>query len=235
MEPSSQSSNSDPGLRAFVSKLISSVVIAAVVAALDVEFKGSWAPWLHRAVPWVFAALVIYLVAATVRLVAPRLRRKAHERRADTQIREQVAALAEAFTESMSQSFVKSAGSILNPLHSASALDARLVNVYGCYLGTLCLAGRHLVTDLRSKRLSAVAALSRLSDLHRDYARVCFDLASAVSTTSRRDLHIAWDEIRDNTNSISDRLSNLSRHVRELQGGEGPSPYFQNVPRSLHP
>jgi hypothetical protein len=55
----------------------------------------------------------------------------------------------------------------------------------------------------------------------------------AVASAARRELHIAWDEIRENTNSISARLEDLCRQVRESQGGNGPAPYFQNVPRSL--
>jgi hypothetical protein len=176
---------------------------------------------------------LIYLAAAAIRLITPRWRHRTRERRIETQIREQVAAVSAAFAESMSQSFVKSAGNILNSLHDAKALDARTVNAYFAHLATLCTGGLNIAADIRSKQLPAVVALARLSELHRDYTRVCCEIATAVSATSRRELHIAWDEIRENTNSISDRLADLCRHVRELQGGSGPSPYFQSVPRSV--
>lgn len=224
------------GTQAFVSKLVSSIVIAAVLAALDNQFKGTWAPWLHRAVPWIVAALVVYAVVVAISRIAPRLLQKSHDKRVEKQLKEQVAALLEAFKESMSQNYVKGAGSILNSLHTEKALDAHVVNLYGAHLAILSFAGQYLIADLRAGRLPAIVALTRLSDFHRDYTRVCCDLASAVSTTSRRDLHISWDEIRDNANAISERLASLCRHARELEGGGGetPSPYFQNVPRS-HP
>jgi hypothetical protein len=135
----------------------------------------------------------------------------------------------------MSQSYVKSAGSILKSLHTEKALDARTVNIYGAHLATLSFAGQYLIADLRAGRLPAIVALTRLSEFHRDYTRLCCDVASTVSTTSRRDLHISWDEIRDNANAISERLASLCRHARELEGegGQSPLPYFQNVPRSL--
>ena len=221
------------GTRAFVSKLVSSIVIALVIAALDSQFKGTWAPWLHRLVPWILAALITYIVVATIARAVPRLQQKVHDRQVEKQLKEQVAAVAEAFTESMSQSYVKSAGSILNSLHTEKALDARVVNMYGAHLATLCVAGRYLIVDVRGKTLPAIVALTRLSDFHRDYTRLCCEVALAVSTTTRRDLHIAWDEIRDNANAISERLASLCRHARELEGGAGHLPYFQNVPRSL--
>lgn len=223
-------------MRGFVSRLVSSIVSAAVLAALDNQFKGTWAPWLHRAVPWIVAALIIYAVATSLARVVPWLRHRSHDKRVERQLKEQVAALLEAFKESMSQNYVKGAGSILNSLHTEKALDARVVNLYGAHLATLSFAAQYLSADLRAGRLPAIVALARLSNFHRDYTRVCCDLASAVSTTtSRRDLHISWDEIRDNANAISESLANLCRHARELAGGEGetPSPYFQNVPRSL--
>jgi len=130
----------------------------------------------------------------------------------------------------MSQSYAKSAGNILNPLHTAKALDARAVNAYGSHLATLCTAALNIAGDIRSKRLAAVVALARLSELHRDYTRVCCEIAMAVASAARRELHIAWDEIRENTNSNSARLEDLCRQVRESQGGNGPAPYFQSVP-----
>lgn len=233
MDTGSEATNSGSGARGFVTKLVSSILIGAVLAALDVQFKGAWAPWLHRLVPWILAAIFIYLVVAAARLIAPHWRQRARERRIDRQIREQVAALSAAFAESMSQSFAKSAGNILNPLHTAKALDARAVNAYGSHLATLCTAALSIAGDIRSKRLPAVVALARLSELHRDYTRVCCEIAMAVASAARRELHIAWDEIRENTNSISARLEDLCRQVRESQGGNGPAPYFQSVPRSL--
>jgi hypothetical protein len=229
----SETTKPDASARGFVPKLISSVFIAGVLAALDIEFKGAWAPWLHRLVPWILGAIVIYLVVSALRVIAPHWRQRSRERRINAQIREHVAALSAAFAESMSPSFAKSAGNVLNPLHSVKTLDARTVNAYCAHLGTLCTAALNLAADVRGKHLSPVSALSRLSDLHRDYTRVCCEVATAVASSARRELHIAWDEIRDNTNSISVRLEDLCRQVRELQGGSGPSPYFQNVPRSL--
>ncbi len=183
--------------------------------------------------PWIFAAIFGYLGIAAIRLIARRWRNRAHEQRIERQIGSQVAALSAAFVESMNQCFVKGAGNILNPLRDAKALDARVANAYFSHLATLCTAALNIAGDIRSKRLPTVVALTRLSDLHRDYTRVCCEIAVAVSPTARRELHIAWDEIRENTNSISARLEDLYRHVRELQGSSGPSPYFQSVPRSL--
>lgn len=233
LDTSSDISNSDSDLRGFLPKLVTSVLLAVVLAAVNSLLKGAWSPWLHTLAPWIFVAIFVYLVVATIRVIAPRLRARRRERRVEGQIRQHVTTLAEAFTESMSQSFVKSVGNILNPLNRAKVLDARAVNAYLCHLGTLCFVARNVAADVRAKRLAATIALARLADLQRDYARLCCEIVGAVATTQRRELHVAWDEIRDNTNSISERLSDLCRQVRELQGGDGPSPYFQNVPRSL--
>jgi hypothetical protein len=47
-------SNSGSGVRGFVPH------VAGVLAALDVQFRGAWAPWLHRLVPWILAVIFIH-------------------------------------------------------------------------------------------------------------------------------------------------------------------------------
>jgi hypothetical protein len=137
----SEDAKSDSGARGFAPKLVSSVLIAGVLSAPDVQFKGVWAPWLHRLIPWIVAAIFIYLVVAGFWLIAPRWRTRTRERRIERQIREQVAALSAAFAESMSQSFVRSAENILNPLHSANALDPAVVA-----LARLCEPGTRVTS-----------------------------------------------------------------------------------------
>jgi hypothetical protein len=67
--------------------------------------------------------------------------------------------------------------------------------------------------------------------MHRDHVRLNCE-ASAVSKMVRADVHRSWDEIRDHTNMISHRLTDLSAQLRE--SGESPvfHPYFQSVPRA---
>jgi hypothetical protein len=84
MVVATNSETESSGTRAFVSKLVSSIVVAAVIAALDTQFKGMWAPWLHRLVPWILTALIAYAVVATIGRVVPRLRQKAHGRHVES-------------------------------------------------------------------------------------------------------------------------------------------------------
>jgi hypothetical protein len=52
---------------AFVPKLVSSILIAGVLAGLDTQFKeGAWAPWIHWLVPWILAAIFVYLGIAAI-------------------------------------------------------------------------------------------------------------------------------------------------------------------------
>src|SRR5690242_18932401 len=127
LETGSERSSSSAGVRAFASTLAKSVVVAVVVATVDSQLKGAWAPWLHRLVPWLFAAILVYVLIGATKIVAPRLRTMVRRRRVESKIRQQVSAIAEAIIESMTQSHVKSAGNIFNQLHAANTLDARLV------------------------------------------------------------------------------------------------------------
>jgi hypothetical protein len=72
-----------------------------------------------------------------------------------------------------------------------------------------------------------------MSDLQRDYVRLCCEIAAAVTTTPRADTHRAWDEIRDHANLISNRLTELTTQARESSDGFATHhPYFQDVPRA---
>jgi hypothetical protein len=68
--------------------------------------------------------------------------------------------------------------------------------------------------------------------MHRDYVRLNCEIASAVSKTDRADVHRSWDEIRDHTNMISHRLTDLSAQLRESDESRVSHPYFQSVPRA---
>jgi len=132
----------------------------------------------------------------------------------------------------MSQSFANSAGSVLNSLHGSKALDPRTTNAYHIHLGTLATGARNLDVDVRFERLPAAEGLHRLIDLHTDYVRLCGEIASAVSTSSRPDLSRDWDGIRDHANMLSSQLTELG--TRLGRAGESPvyRPYFSNVPRA---
>jgi hypothetical protein len=137
------------------------------------------------------------------------------------------------FTQATSQSFAKSCGNVLNALNEAKALDPRATVAYFGHLGTLGIGAQNLVADIRAGRIPASEGLQRLSELQRDYIRLCCEIASAVATTPRADTHRAWDEIRDHTNLISNRLTELTAQARESSGdGLSHHPYFQDVPRA---
>jgi hypothetical protein len=135
-------------------------------------------------------------------------------------------------TEATSPSFVKSVGNILNSLHDTNALDPRACNDYHIHLGTLGSMVRYLVADVRAKRIPAVEAVQRLSDMHRDYVRLNCEVSTAVNMAERSDIRISWDDIRDHTNMISNRLTELATLLREGQNEMIAHPYFQNVPRA---
>src|SRR5258708_8135965 len=98
----SEATNSGSGARGFVTKPVSSILIGAVLAALDVQFKGAWAPWLHRLVPWILAAIFIYLVVAAARLIAPHWRQRPPGRQITRRIEKQTAPLSAPFPKPMS-------------------------------------------------------------------------------------------------------------------------------------
>jgi hypothetical protein len=62
--------------------------------------------------------------------------------------------------------------------------------------------------------------------------RLCCDIALAASTIQRSDIHRAWDEIRDHSTMISNRLTDLSTQVRGGSDQPVPHPYFKGVPRT---
>jgi hypothetical protein len=199
---------------------------------LDSQMKGSWSPWIRLLSPWIIAAIVLHLLASGISAVLPRWQQKQNIRLLENQTRGPLLACASMLTEAMSQSFVKSAGSVLNPLHETKALDPRACNAYHNQLGTLASTICYLVADVRLGRLPAVDALQRLTEMHRDYVRLSCEIASAVATTERTDIRRSWDEIRDHTNMISNRLTELTAQLLEAENGPVAHPYFQNVPRA---
>lgn len=218
-------------LRRFAVKLLTGVATACVVAALQGLIRGSWSPWIHKLSLLVIAAIAIYLTASATRAMLPRWQRARSARKLNSQMKMPLLACASMFSESMNQSFVKSLGSVLNSLVQTQALDARVCNLYHGYLNTLATAARHLIGDVKAERLDAVEGLERLSVLHRDYVRLNCEIASNFRVSSRPDIHRCWDEIRDHTNMISGRLTDLTTQLREANQQHLSHPYFQNVPR----
>ena len=222
----------DSPLRQFIKKLVTGLLMAAVLAILDGQLKGAWAPWARTFTLWVIGIIVLYLLISSIETLVPRWRKRRAAHKIEAQVRGPLLAYAFTFVETMSPSFVKGAGSVLNALHEAKALDPRATNSYHQHLGTLSTAAAHLVADVRSKRLPVIEGLQRLSQMHTDYIRLCCDIALAASTIQRSDIHRAWDEIRDHSTMISNRLSDLSTQVRGGSDQPVPHPYFQGVPRT---
>ncbi|MBS0418649.1 MAG: hypothetical protein JSR66_13130 [Proteobacteria bacterium] len=221
----------DSPMRGFVVKLLTGLLSAAALAVFDIQIKGQWAPWAQLLTLVLLGAIALYFLvwAGMTGLSWWRGRREA--RRIEMQTRGPLLACAAMFTEALSQSFVKGAGNVLNSLHEAHALDPRTCNAYHTHLGTLATGARYLGTDLRSERLSADEGLQRLSEMHRDYVRMNCEIASAVSTTDRTDIRRSWDEIREHTNLISNRLTELGTEMRESGHARVSHPYFPSVPR----
>jgi hypothetical protein len=180
VEPDSVNTT-DQGARRLLVKLGSAILIALIVAALDVQFKGAWSPWVRRVAPWMLGAFILYLGISAFMYVWTRWRARVRERRLDSEIRDQVIAYTRVFVDGTSPSYAKSVGNMLNPLHQAKALDPRVVNAYGIHLATLGTVAAHVVADLRSRRLPGRVGFYRLSELHRDYVRLCCEISSAVS------------------------------------------------------
>jgi hypothetical protein len=220
-------------IRRFVVTLTTGLASAAALAVFENQIKGQWAPWARILTVCVLAAIALYfLVWALVTGVSwLRVRRKAHRTEAET--RGPLLACAAMVTQAMSQSFAKSCGNVLNALNEAKALDPRATVAYLTHLGTLGTGAQYLVADIRAERIPVLVGLHRLSELHRDYVRLCCEIASAVATTPRADTHRAWDEIRDHANLISNRLTELTAQARENGDGfDCHHPYFQDVPRA---
>jgi hypothetical protein len=221
----------DNSVRRFVVQLATGLVTAAVSAVVGSQIKGPWTSWSRFLAVGVLAAIAVYFLvwAALTGLAWLRTRRRAQK--LEERTRGPLLACVAIFTEAMSQSFVKSVGSVLNRLHDCKALDPRAANAYQTHLGTLATSVRFLSADVRSKRVPASEGLQRLIELHRDYVRLCCEAATAISATSPPDLHRSWDEIRDYTNLISNRLTDLSAQAREGDDQPLSPPYFQSVPR----
>jgi len=220
-------------IRRFVVTLTTGLVSAAALAVFENQIKGQWAPWARILTVCVLGVIALYfLVWALVTGVSwLRIRRAAHRTEAET--RGPLLACAAMFTQAMSQSFAKSSGNVLNALNEAKALDPRATVAYLALLGTLGTGAQNLVADIRAERIPALEGLHRLSELQRDYVRLCCEIASAVATTPRADTHRAWDEIRDHANVISNRLTELTARARESSSdGLFHHPYFQDVPRA---
>jgi hypothetical protein len=220
-------------LRRFAVTLTTGLASGAALAVFENQIKGQWAPWVRISTVCVLGAIALYfLVWALVTGVSwLRVRREAHRTEAET--RGPLLACAAMFTQAMSQSFAKSSGNVLNALNEAKALDPRVTVAYLAHLGTLGTGAQYLVADIRAERIPALEGLRRLSDLQRDYVRLCCEIASAVATTPRADTHRAWDEIRDHANLISNRLTELTTLARESTDGFATHhPYFQDVPRA---
>jgi hypothetical protein len=176
--------------------------------------------------------LALYFLFDSVSKFVSWLKRGRQARQLENQVHGPLLACARIFSETMSQSFVKSAGNVINPLHSVGAIDARLANAYHTLIGTLATSARYFASDFQLKRLSSVEMWQRLRALHSDYIRLCRDLASAIPAGQREDLRRSWDEIREHANSFSNRLSEIGALLHVNEGTENSHPYFENIPRS---
>jgi hypothetical protein len=219
-------------IRRFASKLLTGVLTTAASAILDLQIKGQWSSWARVLVVGLIAALGLYLLVSAAATGRAWWNSRRAVRRIELQARAPLLACATMFAETMSPSFAKSAGNVLDALHGVKALDARVSNAYHMQIGTLANAGRYLLSDLRSERLSSMEGWQRLSELHGGYLRLCREIASAVSRTERTDVRRSWDEIRDHANMMSYRLTQLGAQVREHEAGGISHPYFESVPRA---
>jgi hypothetical protein len=217
--------------RRFASKLLTGVLTTAASAVLDLQIKTQWSSSARFVVVGLVAALGLYLLTSAAATARTWWSARRAFRRIEAQARSPLLACATMFSEAMSQGFAKSAANVLNPLHDTKALDARAANAYHMQIGTLANTSRYLFCDLRSERLSSMEGWRRLSELHRDYLRLCREIASAVSAIERADVRRSWDEIRDHANMMSDRLTQIGAQVREYEVGSISHPYFENVPR----
>ena len=210
--------------------------VSTAVAAKLIELllPGQPNPWPKRIITAIGVLAGLYALYTLWRWVLPRMRAGATERRIQRQVREPLFALVAQFSESMSQSFVRSAGNILNPLTAAKAIDAQ--SHYQCqsHLATLFSAAAWLREDLRAGRISAGLGAYRLLDLQRNYVRMCISLAAAVSAANRSDLHRSWDEIREHANALTRRVCDLHQQVQIMRGLDASSMYLETIPRSFN-